>query len=138
MRAGPGRSLSQTQAMMAPNRGTVALRMPDRPVLIEVTAYANNTKGKAELSMPMNNTGTALRRNESDCPLNHNTGISTSAPITTRTPAVAMNPNSAPPRRMNRKDEPQMAARARYSRAMNLGAMQWVRVGQRAGRRIPV
>jgi len=74
----------------------------------------------------MNSTGSALRRSESQCPLNHNKGSSTSAPMATRTPAVGMTPNSAPPMRMKRKEEPQMAARARNSRPVVLKVIRSV------------
>ena len=38
MRVLAGRSLSQTHRMMVPNSGAVALRIADRPVLIDITA----------------------------------------------------------------------------------------------------
>ena len=51
-----GRSPSQPQATSAPNKGTVAFRMADRPVLIDSSANANSRKGNPELMMPTRNT----------------------------------------------------------------------------------
>ena len=43
-----GRSLSHTQATTAPNSGTVAFRMDDRPVEMDSSAYEKHTNGMAE------------------------------------------------------------------------------------------
>jgi hypothetical protein len=52
-REAAGLSFSHTQATSAPNSGTVALRMADRPVVMVVTAKANSANGAPELSAPM-------------------------------------------------------------------------------------
>ena len=54
MRLPPGRSRSQIQAISAPNSGTVAFRIADRPVLIDSRAKEKQAKGMPELSMPTN------------------------------------------------------------------------------------
>src|SRR3989338_11188457 len=55
-REGLGLSLSQSQATSAPNIGTVALRMADRPVVIDSSANEKQANGMPELNMPIRNT----------------------------------------------------------------------------------
>jgi hypothetical protein len=52
-REGVGLSFSQTQAISAPNIGTVALRMADKPVVMDSRANEKQANGMPELSRPM-------------------------------------------------------------------------------------
>ena len=88
MREPPGRSWSHTQATKAPVSGTVALRIEVSPVVMCVTANANNTNGMPELSRPTNRIGFARCRKSAHTPLTRNTGKRNRAASATRTPAV--------------------------------------------------
>src|SRR5512133_1152034 len=110
MRRPCGRSLSQSQAIMAPNKGTVAFRMADKPVLMARSANEKQANGMAELSTPTKKTFFQCLANWGQSPRHNSSGPKNRAAMDTRRPAVGMAPNSWAPRRMNRKDEPQMAA----------------------------
>ena len=62
MRDPAGRSLSQAQATSAPNSGTVAFRMADRPVVRYSSAKAKQANGRPEFSTPTKNTDFQWRR----------------------------------------------------------------------------
>ena len=105
-----GRSFSQSHATTAPNSGTVAFRIADRPVVIASSAKAKQAKGIAELSRPTTKIGRQLRRNTGVNPRSQSMGNKLVAAIATRRPAVGTGPNSTVAMRVNRKDEPQIAA----------------------------
>ncbi|OQC03425.1 MAG: hypothetical protein BWX79_02636 [Alphaproteobacteria bacterium ADurb.Bin100] len=110
IREASGRSLSQAQATRAPNKGTVALRMADSPVVRYSRAKAKQAKGRPEFSNPTRNTAFQCWRNSRPWPRISNSGSRNSEAMATRTPAVGSAPNSTTASRVNRKDEPQMAA----------------------------
>ncbi len=116
MREPPGRSLSQSQATTAPSSGTVAFRMDVRPVVMCITAKANSANGMPELSRPTKRMGLARRTKSLQTPGTRKAGSRNSEASATRRPAVGKAPNSAAPRRMKRKDEPQRAASRMNSR----------------------
>jgi hypothetical protein len=53
MREALGLSLSHSQAISAPNMGTVALRIADRPVVMDSSANEKQANGMPEFSTPM-------------------------------------------------------------------------------------
>src|SRR5512141_293971 len=69
-----GRSFSQSHATTAPNSGTVAFNMADRPVVIASSANAKQAKGIAELSRPTTKIARQLRRNTGVSPRSQSRG----------------------------------------------------------------
>ena len=110
MREALGLSFSQSQAINAPNMGTVALRIDDRPVVIDSRANAKHANGMPELSIPTRNIFRQCVLNSGSRPRSQTSGSRNRAAIVTRTAAVGSGPNSTVPMRMNKNDEPQMAA----------------------------
>src|SRR5512140_3037461 len=105
-----GRSFSHSHATTAPNSGTVALRMADRPVVIASNANAKQENGIAEFSNPTTKIGRQFRRNTGASPRSQSIGNRLVAAMATRKPAVGTGPNSTVAIRVNKKDEPQIAA----------------------------
>jgi hypothetical protein len=68
-----------------------------------------------ELSKPTNKIGLACCLNAAQCALRSKKGNITAAAIPTRMAAVGKTPNSAEAIRVNKKDAPQMAAKAKNS-----------------------
>ena len=128
----PGRSLSHSQATSAPDSGTVAFKMAERPVAMCSTANAYSAKGSAEFSRPTNRIAPARWRNCSQTPGSKNTGSKNKVPKATRKPAVGTAPNSAAPRCMNKNDAPQSAA-SKTNSAMRVGDMSGECAGFEAG-----
>ena len=134
MRQAVGLSFSQAQAISAPNIGTVAFRMDDSPVLMDSSAKAMQANGMPELSRPTTKVRRQCLRSSGSRPRSHTSGSRNSAAIATRTAAVGSAPNSTAPMRMNRNDEPQMAASSTKSVSQLLGLAVASRSGRRAHR----
>jgi len=115
------RSFSQAQAIKAPNMGTVAFRMADSPVLMDSSANAKQANGMPELSRPMKKMRFQFAASTGSSPRSQTSGSKKSAAIPTRTAAVGSGPNSTTPMRVNRNDEPQIAASSAKSSAQLLG-----------------
>ena len=123
--------------MTAPNSGTVAFRMADRPVLIDCSAKAKQTNGIPELMTPISMVCFQRRASAGPWPRSSISGSRNALAIATRTPAVGSAPNSSTPMRVNRKDEPQIAPSSRKSVAQALlvdrkWTVGWVMPGRRA------
>src|SRR6188768_2868819 len=121
MREALGLSLSHSQAISAPNIGTVALRMADSPVVMDSSANEKQANGMPELRMPMKKIFFQFFFKSGSKPRSHTMGNRKSAAIPTRTAAVGSGPNSTVLMRMKRKDEPQIAASMMKSAAQLLG-----------------
>ena len=113
MRDSAGLSFSQTQATRAPNMGTVAFNMDDKPVVIDSSANARQANGMAELNMPMTKIFFQCCCSSGSKPLTRTIGSKNAAAIATRPAAVAMAPNSSALKRMNKKEDPHSAPSAR-------------------------
>ena len=105
-----GRSLSHSQAMNAPNKGVVAFKIDDKPVLIDNKAKLKQAKGMAEFKMPTKNVSFQCWRRLGPWPRSKTIGSKNRAAIATRRPDVAKTPSSFAPKRMKRNDAPQIAA----------------------------
>ena len=114
-REAPSRSPSHNQAISAPQIGTVALNTDISAVLSASAETAYSRKGSAELTTPTPAIAAPCVRQAAPWPLSSISGTSSSAAPATRTKARATGPNSAAPRRMNRKLAPQMAASSKRS-----------------------
>ena len=110
-----GLSPSQTQATSAPNKGTVAFRMDEKPVVMCITAKEYKANGMPLLRTPTNSTGFQYRRNSAQWPFASMMGSKKTEAIATRMAAVGSAPSSMEATRMNKKEEPQMAARIKKS-----------------------
>lgn len=105
-----GLFLSQNQATTASNVGTVAFRMADKPVVMDSSANEKHTNGMLELNRPTRNTRPQFFISAGSSPRSSTSGSKKATAIATRTAAVGSGSNSSVPMRMNKKDEPQMAA----------------------------
>jgi hypothetical protein len=112
--------LSQTHAIKAPNMGTVALMMDDKPVVMDSKAWEKQAKGMAELISPTNNVFFQCWRNCGPKPRPSTRGSKKQEAMATRTPAVGRAPNSVAPSRMNKKELPQIAASIEKSMSQGL------------------
>ena len=92
--------------------GTVALMMDDSPVVIVSSEKANSANGMPELSTPTKKIARQRARRAGHWPRHSSSGSRNRAPRLTRSVAVATGPKSATARRMNMKDEPQIAPSA--------------------------
>ena len=110
MRVAFGRSFSHAQATSAPNSGTVAFKIDDRPMEIDKSAKVKQAKGIAEFKRPIDKASFQCVRKSGSRPRIASSGISISAAMPTRRPAVGSAPNSKVAMRMNINDAPQIAA----------------------------
>ena len=85
------------------------------PAVSARVATPSSTNGIAELSVPTTSSRPALPRSSPPLPCHSSTGSSVAAPIAQRTSISESGPNSGAATRMNRKEAPQIAARARNS-----------------------
>ena len=125
-----GLSLSQAQATSAPNIGTVALRMLDRPVVIDSSANAKHANGMPELRIPTKKVRRQFSFNYGMSPRIHTSGNRNSEAMTTRTAAVGRGPNSSTPIRMKKNDAPQIAASNIKSASQGFGLACFAEVGE--------
>jgi hypothetical protein len=103
-----GRSFNHNQAIKAPNKGVVAFKMDDKPVLSDCNANAKQKNGTAELNNPMPNKArhSALMVWAWCCQKTR--GNKVMAATDTRIQAVDQGPNSCVAMSVKKKEDPQI------------------------------
>ncbi len=97
------------------------------PAVIDSAANTKQAKGSALLIRPSSSKGRQALRASARPPRHASSGSSTRLARPTRSAVIGMGPKSCAPRRMNRKEPPQMAAsriRSRMSRGFMLLQLQ--------------
>src|SRR3954468_10921848 len=102
--------------MTAGNRGIDACRTAARPESSFFSLQASNQNGSAALKIPTSSSGRQKRRSPAQVgpqpPRNHTAGTSPNVPTRTRPKTTSPGVTSLTATLMNRKEEPQIAARA--------------------------